>query len=102
MKIGRVIGRVISTHKDPGLSGRKLLVIQPVGSDGVDRGKPFLAADAVGAGAGETVITVRGREGAHAFLPDRVPTDAGVVGVVDEVFVDERASPGGRWDTSRG
>ncbi len=102
MNLGRVVGRVVSTHKDPGLSGRKLLVIQPIGPDGSRRGVPFLAADAVGAGAGETVIFVRGREGSHAFLPDRVPTDAGIVGVVDEAFVDEEAASGGSPEDSRG
>lgn len=101
MNLGRVVGRVVSTRKDPGLTGRKLLVIQPVGPGGADRGEPFLAADAVGAGAGETVIFVRGREGSHAFLPDRVPTDAGIVGVVDEAFVDEEAASGGRSGGSR-
>jgi microcompartment protein CcmK/EutM len=88
MNLGRVVGRVVSTHKDQGLTGKKILVIQPVGPDSSPRGRPFLAADAVGAGAGEMVIFVRGREAAHAFLPDQVPADAGVVGVVDEAFVD--------------
>lgn len=92
MNLGRVVGRVVSTHKDGGLSGRTLLVIQPLTSDRSPGGPPFVAADAVGAGAGETIIWVRGREAAHAFLPELVPADAGVVGIVDDVFVDEGAA----------
>ena len=95
MNLGRVVGRVVSTHKDAGLSGAKLLMIQPVDPRDVPRGAPFVAADAVGAGAGEMVFYVRGREAAHAFLPDHVPTDAGVVGIVDEAYVDARAEKAG-------
>lgn len=98
VNLGRVVGRVVSTHKDPGLTGRKILIIQPLGPDLSARGAAFVAADAVGAGAGETIIWVRGREAAHAFLPDDVPVDAGVVGIVDEAYVDESA---GRRSPSR-
>jgi microcompartment protein CcmK/EutM len=42
-----------------------------------------VAVDAVGAGVGETVFFVRGKEASFPFLPGEVPTDAGVVGIVD-------------------
>ncbi|MFQ5701048.1 MAG: EutN/CcmL family microcompartment protein [Acidobacteriota bacterium] len=83
MNLARVIGRVVSSHKDEGLSGRKLLVIQPLDETASDRGSPFVAVDAIGSGAAETVIYVRGREASHAFVPERVPTDASIVGIVD-------------------
>jgi len=92
MNLGRVVGRVVSTHKDRDLSGIKLILVRPLGTGEVSTGAPpFVAADAVGAGAGELVIYVRGREAAHAFLPDHVPADAGIVGIVDESFVDPEA-----------
>jgi len=83
MNIARVVGRVVATHKDPGLAGRKLLVLRPLDEAMRESGEPFVAVDAAGAGAAEIVIYVRGREAAHAFLPDSVPTDASVVGIVD-------------------
>lgn len=92
MNLARVIGRVVSTHKDRGLEGRKLLVLQPLDPRLEDAGAPLVAVDAVGAGAAEVVIYVRGREAAHAFLPDEVPADAGVVGIVDHATV---PPPGG-------
>ena len=95
MNLGRVVGRVVSTAKDKGLAGSKLLIVQPVDSGGSPAGSALLAADAVGAGAGETIIYVRGREAAHAFLPAHVPVDAAVVGVVDEAFVEPSAGPAG-------
>jgi microcompartment protein CcmK/EutM len=42
-----------------------------------------VAVDAVGAGVGETVFFVRGKEASFPFHPTAVPTDAGVVGIVD-------------------
>jgi ethanolamine utilization protein EutN len=81
--LARVIGTVVATLKDPGLRATKLLVIQPLRTDGTPAGKPLVAVDSVGAGEGENVFYVRGREAALPFLPDEVPTDAAIVGIVD-------------------
>ena len=89
MNLARVIGRIVSTHKDAGLSGLKLLLLQPINAELADNGPPFVALDAIGAGAAEVVIFVRGREAAHAFLPDEVPADAGVVGIVDHATLSD-------------
>ena len=88
MNLARVIGRVVSTCKDDGLEGRKLLILQPVDPYLKSLGSPFVAVDAVGAGADEVVMYVRGREASHAFLPEKVPTDAGVVGIVDHATME--------------
>lgn len=90
MNLARVVGRVVSTHKDHGLTGTKILIIQPLDARQRPRGATLLAADAAGAGAGETVIYVRGREASHAFLPAEVPVDAGIVGVVDEISLEDQ------------
>lgn len=83
MFLARVVGTVVATRKDPGLAGTKLLVIQPLQPDRSPGGKPLVAVDSVGAGAGEDVFYVRGREAALPFLPAEVPTDAAIVGIVD-------------------
>lgn len=85
MLLARVIGNVVATRKDAGLAGTKLLVIQPLRPDRSSVGKALVAVDSVGVGAGEDVFYVRGREAAFPFLPDEVPTDAAIVGVVDRV-----------------
>ncbi|MEE3203346.1 MAG: EutN/CcmL family microcompartment protein [Acidobacteriota bacterium] len=84
MQLARVIGNVISTHKDQSLTGHKLLVLQPVTPVRRDIGRPVVAVDSVGAGVGEEVFFVRGREATFPFLPDQVTTDANVVGIVDQ------------------
>jgi ethanolamine utilization protein EutN len=83
MQIARVIGDVVATRKEPGLDSHKLLVIQPLTADGADSGRPLVAVDAVGAGVGERVFFVRGKEASFPFYPVEVPADAGIVGIVD-------------------
>jgi len=56
----------------------------------------MIAVDSIGAGVGEVVFWCRGKESSFPFLPRNVPTDSAIVGIVDEVFVDERVSGGGR------
>jgi microcompartment protein CcmK/EutM len=83
MQLATVLGNVVVTRKDDNLHGRTLLVLQPLGADGQPAGRTLVAIDAVGAGVGETVFFVRGKEASFPFLPDEVPADAGVVGIVD-------------------
>jgi microcompartment protein CcmK/EutM len=91
MQLARVIGDVVATRKDDNLVALKLLVIQPIGADGRDTGKTLVATDAVGAGVGENVFFVRGREAAFPYLPVEPPTDAAIVGIVDHWSYDAEA-----------
>ena len=83
MHLARVIGTVVASRQDPGLSGRTLLLIQPVRADGTPQGRPLVAVDSVGSGVSEQVFYVRGREASFPFLPAEVPADAAIVGIVD-------------------
>lgn len=83
MQLARVVGTVVATRKDPGLSGHTLLLLAPVTPDGQASGRPIVAVDSVGAGPGEAVFFARGREASFPFLPEQVPTDASVIGIVD-------------------
>ena len=84
MQIARVIGDVVSTIKQPALEGHKLLVVQPVHPDRTPAGRAVVAVDATGAGVGEHVFFVRGREASFPFLPAETPVDACIVGIVDQ------------------
>ena len=83
MQLARVIGNVVSTRKDENLAAVTLLILQPIAPDGSDLGRTLVAVDAAGAGVGERVFFVRGKEASFPFHPVEVPTDAGVVGIVD-------------------
>jgi ethanolamine utilization protein EutN len=83
MQLGRVIGRVVATRKDDNLLGIKLLVVQPLTAERQPVGQPLVAVDSVGAGTGEVVFFVRGKEASFPFHPVEPPVDAGIVGIVD-------------------
>ncbi|MBI2833285.1 MAG: EutN/CcmL family microcompartment protein [Acidobacteria bacterium] len=83
MQLARVIGDVVATRKDPSLAGMKLLILQPITPDRQPTGRPLIAVDSVGAGVGEEVFFVRGKEASFPFFPLEVPVDAGIVGIVD-------------------
>ena len=74
---------VASCRKDANLVGSKLLVFQPIDPSGANVGRTLVAIDSVGAGTGEHVFFVRGREAAFPFYPAEPPTDAAIVGIVD-------------------
>jgi microcompartment protein CcmK/EutM len=83
MQLARVIGEVVSTIKDPNLTGVTMLVLQPIAASGEAAGRTLVALDSVGAGVGEHVFFVRGREAAFPFYPAEPPADAAVIGIVD-------------------
>ena len=83
MQLAQVLGEVVATMKDANLTGTPLLVLQPLTPAGEPSGRTLVALDAIGAGVGEHVIFVRGREAAYPFYPAEPPTDASIVGIVD-------------------
>ena len=87
MFLGRVIGCVWATAKNPQMEGMRFLLVQPLTPELQNTGKPLVCADAAGTGAGELIYWVRGREACFPFLPKDVAADATIVGIVDEVHV---------------
>ena len=73
----------MTTRKDENLAAVTLLVLQPIDPEGNPSGRTLVAVDSVGAGVGEVVFFVRGKEASFPFYPTEVPADAGVVGIVD-------------------
>jgi microcompartment protein CcmK/EutM len=88
MKICKVIGNVVSTEKDESLKNFKLLIVQPV--DMIDfkpESSPFVAVDAVGAGAGEIVMVVTGSSSRLTAMTKDRPTDATIQAIIDFIFI---------------
>ena len=85
MRLGRVIGSVWATRKDPSVEGKRMLLVQPLRADGTDVGRPTVALDTADAGPGDRVLYVTSSEAALPFQPQQAltATDATVVGVVD-------------------
>jgi Carbon dioxide concentrating mechanism/carboxysome shell protein len=87
MYLGRVVGSLWATEKDPGLVGQRLLIVQPVTPELQDSGKHLVVTDTTGAGAGELVYWCKGKEASFPFLPTQVPTDTTVVAIIDSLHV---------------
>jgi microcompartment protein CcmK/EutM len=83
MYLGRVMGSVWATAKDPNLHSRNLMIVQPLNPTLVPVGRQIICTDAVGVGAGELIYYCKGKESSFPFLPVEAPTDATIVGVVD-------------------
>lgn len=83
MKLARVIGTVVSTMKNSSLEGKKILVLKPMDCKGNLMGKTLLALDSIGAGIGEDVYYVRGKEASFPWYPDEIPSDCAIVGILD-------------------
>jgi ethanolamine utilization protein EutN/carbon dioxide concentrating mechanism protein CcmL len=87
MKMGRVVGAVVASRKDEKLQGLKLLVVQNLDLElGNERGY-VVAADAVGAGAGEVVLYATGSSARQTTRTDGRPVDAVIMAIVDEYDV---------------
>jgi len=85
MQLGRVIGTVVATRKEPRLEGYKLLVVRLQNPDGSDAAGYLIAVDTVGAGAGERVLVVQGSSARMSRDGQDKPIDAAIVGIVDTV-----------------
>ena len=84
MELGRVVGQVVSTVRDPGLPNLTLLLVDIVDARGNVTYVSQVAADILGAGEGEMVLLVRGSS-ARMLLNAKTPLDLSVVGIVDQV-----------------
>ena len=86
MDIGKIIGTVVATQKDPSLVGTRLLVVQPLDANGEPVGSSLVAVDTQGvAGYGEIIYMVTGGDAAGVFPGRQMPVDVAIVGIVDSI-----------------
>ncbi len=83
MKMGRVVGSVVATRKDPSLAGVKLLVVENLAPDLKSEGSYAIAVDAVGAGASEVVLYASGSSARQTPVTKDRPVDAVIMAIVD-------------------
>ena len=88
MMIAKVIGTVVSTQKEPALEGLRLMLCRPLDSECKEVGQAIVAADAVGAGLGETVLYASGSSARQTTMTDNRPVDAVIMAIVDQWEVD--------------
>jgi len=87
MVLGRIIGTLVASRKEPTLEGLKLLVVRACDVDGNPTGAIAIAVDAVGAGIGEVVLYCAGSSARQTQVTQNRPVDATIMAIVDEVTV---------------
>jgi microcompartment protein CcmK/EutM len=83
MKMGRVIGTVVATRKDPSLEGVKFLVVENVDLELASDEGYVIAVDAVGSGPGDVVLYASGSSARQTELTKDRPVDAVIMAIVD-------------------
>jgi microcompartment protein CcmK/EutM len=83
MLLGRVVGTLVASRKDEKLEGFTLLVVKQLDIDNREAGGYVIAADAVQAGIGDTVLYATGSSARQTVLTDKKPCDAVIMAVVD-------------------
>lgn len=88
MFIAEIVGNIVSTQKNPHLSGNRLLIAQPLNLEGEETGPELIALDRVDAGEGDRVLLVKdGGSSRIAFDDDQIPIQAFVLAVIDSIEV---------------
>jgi microcompartment protein CcmK/EutM len=96
VKLGRVVGTVVTPVQHPAYDGRRLLAVRPVNPDGSDAAdRLFIAVDRAQAGIGDRVLLMAEGSSVRAIVGDeKAPIRCAVVGVIDEIAVEgERLYP---------
>jgi ethanolamine utilization protein EutN len=104
MFLARVTGSIVATQKVPNMTGKKLLLVEPLRLNPANRrelvgtGRTFVCVDTVGAGLDELVLIVQGSSARMTPECEKLPVDASIIGIVDRVVVNGDtifASPSG-------
>ncbi|MDI3524790.1 MAG: hypothetical protein PWP60_1470 [Candidatus Atribacteria bacterium] len=85
MIFGKVVGTVVATRKNDGVSGLKYLLVRTCDSRGQDKGDYLVAVDLVGSGSGEMVLVSQGSSARQTEFTKQKAVDCVIVGIVDLV-----------------
>jgi microcompartment protein CcmK/EutM len=85
--LAKVLGTVVSTRKDGGLMGLKLMLAREVDGQFKPAGNFVVAVDAVGAGAGEIVLIAAGSSARLTEVTKDKPVDHVISAIVDSVEI---------------
>lgn len=88
MKLGRVIGRVVSTQKVESFEGVNLRLVQPLDEKLNKVGDPIVCLDTIQSSTGMLIYYETSKEAGRVLETTMNPSDASIMGIVDELFVD--------------
>ncbi len=88
MQLGKIVGTVVSSHKEKRLAGLKFHVVKFLHPDLTPAGGSVVAVDGVGAGVGEVVLVAAGSSARLTSFTEGMPVDAVVMAIVDVLEID--------------
>lgn len=86
MVLAKVVGTVVSEHKEKRLEGIKFLLLEKIDPATMKGKNDFVVAmDGVGAGPGEIVFFVAGSSSRLTAVTEGKPSDATIIAIVDNI-----------------
>jgi microcompartment protein CcmK/EutM len=83
MNLGKVVGTLVATRKEPSMDGLKFMLVKHVDMEGKETGAFAVAVDAVGAGPDELVLVATGSSARQTTATQNRPCDAVIMAIVD-------------------
>jgi ethanolamine utilization protein EutN len=87
MKLGRIVGTVVSTAKDSKIEGLRIYIVRDLSMKLAEKESFVVAVDSVGAGVGEVVLYASGSSARQTKMTDGRPVDACVMAIVDQIDI---------------
>jgi ethanolamine utilization protein EutN len=89
MKLGKVIGNVVSTIKHESFEGIKLLLVQPIDEKFKSTGDPIVAFDMISSSEGQIIFYETSKEAGRVLENKFNPCDAAIMGIVDSLNLED-------------
>jgi microcompartment protein CcmK/EutM len=87
MKLGRIVGTVVSSRKDEKIESLKLYVVRDLSLSIAETDSFVVAVASVGSGLGEVVLYASGSAARQTDMTSSRPVDAVVMAIVDQMDV---------------
>jgi ethanolamine utilization protein EutN len=87
MKLGKVVGTVVSTQKDHKIEGLRFYVVRDLAIDLSHKDSFVIAVDSVGSGVGEVVLYASGSSARQTNATNNRPVDAAIMAIVDLIDI---------------
>ena len=90
MIIGKVIGNVVTTVKDPKYNGYKLLVVQEMNVYGEFEKNFYISADLIGIGIDEVVMLVNGAAARTSVETNNIGFDSVITAKIETIIFEDK------------
>ena len=90
MRLGKVIGNVVSTKKEGNLDGLKIMIVTYLDENLADTKKSAACIDTVNAGDGDIVLLCSSSSARATRMTNHTATDNTIVGIVDTISSGKR------------